>query len=104
MINARDLHTIAPRPLERTCWRQFAAQCQIWNCAFNAVIVIISRVMQHGRFDLLQHHVVEGIFPLELAVQTPLPTVLSDESVNQGLVCACIHSIVQTQEIGFLDM
>ena len=22
---ARDLHTIAPRPLERACWRQFAA-------------------------------------------------------------------------------
>ena len=22
----RDLHTIAPGPLERTCWRQFTAQ------------------------------------------------------------------------------
>ena len=22
---ARDLHTVAPGPLERTCWRQFAA-------------------------------------------------------------------------------
>ena len=24
---ARDLHTIAPGPLERTCWRQFAFEC-----------------------------------------------------------------------------
>ena len=24
---ARDLHTIAPGPLDRACWRQFAAQC-----------------------------------------------------------------------------
>ena len=23
---ARDLHTIAPGPLERTCWRQFTGQ------------------------------------------------------------------------------
>ena len=26
---ARDLHTIAPGPLERTCWRRFAVQ---WDC------------------------------------------------------------------------
>ena len=35
---AHDLHMIAPGPLERTCWRRFAAQwrdCKkIWNCAF----------------------------------------------------------------------
>ena len=37
---ARDLHTIAPRPLECTCWRKFAAQqgdcikSQTANCAF----------------------------------------------------------------------
>ena len=24
---ARDLHTTGPGPLERTCWRRFAAQC-----------------------------------------------------------------------------
>ena len=34
----RDLHTNAPGPLERTCWRQFTGQwgdCkQISNCAF----------------------------------------------------------------------
>ena len=30
---ARDLHTIAPEPLERTCWRRFAP--------FSAIIVII---------------------------------------------------------------
>ena len=42
---ARDLHTIAPGPLERTCWRQFAA---LWgNCKkiriapLNAIIIII---------------------------------------------------------------
>ena len=35
---ARDLHTIVPKPLERTCWRQFAAHrrdcIEISNCAF----------------------------------------------------------------------
>ena len=42
---ARDLHTIAPGPLERTCWRQFAA---LWgDCKksrivpLNAIIIII---------------------------------------------------------------
>ena len=33
---ARDLHTTAHLPLERTCWRQFAAQwgVKILNCVF----------------------------------------------------------------------
>ena len=34
---ARDLHTISPGPLDRTCWRQFATQWGDWkisNCAF----------------------------------------------------------------------
>ena len=42
---ARDLHTIAPGPLERTCWRQFAAQwgdCKKSRIApLNAIIIII---------------------------------------------------------------
>ena len=42
---ARDFHTIVPWPLERTCWRQFAAQRE--NCKqsrtapLNAIINII---------------------------------------------------------------
>ena len=44
--------------------------------------------------------VAEGIFPLELAwVLTPFFNALSDESVNPGLVCAHMHSIVRTQKI-----
>ena len=42
---ARDLHTIAPGPLEHMCWRQSAAQwgdCDKSRIAsFNAVIIII---------------------------------------------------------------
>ena len=42
---ARDLHTIAPGPLERTCWRQLAAQwedCKKSRVApFNAIIIIV---------------------------------------------------------------
>ena len=44
----------------------------------------------------------EGIFPSQLAwVLTPFPNrnTLSDESVNQGLVCAYTHSSAQTQKI-----
>ena len=38
---------------------------------------------------------VEGIFPLELIwVLTAFPKTPSDESINQGLVCAHMHSIV----------
>ena len=54
---ARDLHTVAPGPLEHTCWRQFAA---LWgDCTksriapLNAIIIIIIiyldlPVKQHG--------------------------------------------------------
>ena len=42
---ARDLHTVAPGPLERTCWRQFAAlwgDCKKSRIApLNAIIIII---------------------------------------------------------------
>ena len=42
---ARDLHTIAPGPLERTCWKQFAAlwgDCKkSWIAPLNAIIIII---------------------------------------------------------------
>ena len=41
---ARDLHTVAPRPLERTCWRLSAAEwgdCkQFWIAPLNAIIII----------------------------------------------------------------
>ena len=42
---ARDFHTIVPWPLERTCWRQFAAQradCKkSQTTPLNAIIIII---------------------------------------------------------------
>ena len=38
----------------------------------------------------------EGIFPMELTwLLTPFPKTLSDESINWGLVCPCMHSITQ---------
>ena len=50
---ARDLHTIAPGPLERTCWRRFAAQwgdCQKSRIApLNAIIIIIIIISQNSR-------------------------------------------------------
>ena len=46
---ARDLHTIVPGPLERTCWRQFAAlwgDCNKSRIApLNAIIIIIVLVV-----------------------------------------------------------
>ena len=46
---ARDLHTITPRPLERTCWRQFAAQwgdCTKSHIApCNAIIIMIKSIV-----------------------------------------------------------
>ena len=42
---ARDLHTIAPGPLERTCWKQFTVlwgDCRkSWLAPLNAIIIII---------------------------------------------------------------
>ena len=58
--------------------------------------------MQHCGFDppLKRIFPVEGIFPLELTwVLTPFPPKLLDESINQGLVCAHMRSITQTQKI-----
>ena len=48
---ARDLHTIAPGPLEHTCWRQFAAlwgDCKKSRIAPLNVIIIIIIIMCHN--------------------------------------------------------
>ena len=48
---ARDLHTIAPGPLERACWRQFVALCG--DCKksriapLNAIIIIIIIIINY---------------------------------------------------------
>ena len=46
---ARDLHTFAPVPLERTCWGGLAAQggdCKKSRIApLNAIIIVISIIM-----------------------------------------------------------
>ena len=46
---AGDFHAIAPGPLERTCWRQFAAQwgdCEKSQIApWNAIITIIITII-----------------------------------------------------------
>ena len=48
---ARDLHTVAPGPLERTCWRQFAAlwgDCKKSRIApLNAIIIIYYYTIQN---------------------------------------------------------
>ena len=51
---ARDLHSIAPGPLERACWRQFAAlrgDCKKSRTApLNAtIIIIIIKDRERGR-------------------------------------------------------
>ena len=52
---ARDLHTVAPGPLERACWRQFAA---LWgnskkspNAPLNAIIIILLLKHQASRWQ-----------------------------------------------------
>ena len=49
---ARDLHTAAPGPLERTCWRQFVAlwgDCKKSRIApLNAIIIIIIMIRVTG--------------------------------------------------------
>ena len=64
--------------------------------------------MQHLGFDppLRKYFPIEEIFTLELTwVLTPFPQKLSDESINQDLVCAHMHSITQTKnpDIHVLD-
>ena len=63
---ARDLHTIAPGPLERTCWRQFAA---LWGdgnksriAPLNAIIIILNpvRLPLSPRGQSHTHHIILG--------------------------------------------
>ena len=53
---ARDLHTVAPRPLEYTCWRQFAAlwgDCKKSRTApLNAIIIIIIILILSWAFNI----------------------------------------------------
>ena len=40
------------------------------------------------------------VFSSELAqVLNPLPVTLSGESINRGLVCACVHTIARTEKL-----
>ena len=63
----------------------------------------LSCVMPRRRFDppLGRNFPVECISPLELTwVLTPFPCKnLMVESINRGLICACMHSIARTQKI-----
>ena len=75
--------------------------CWGWNSSVGNGFGSQSCVMRRGRLDSPESPV-EGIFPLEpTCVLTPFPDskTLSDESINQGLVCAHMHSIAQTQKI-----
>ena len=59
----------------------------------------LSCLMQHHEIapPLRKMFLVEGIFPLVNMGFNSIPQKpLSDESINQGLVCAHMHSIVQT--------
>ena len=54
--------------------------------------------MQHHEFNPPEP-LVEGIFAMELTwVLTLFPKTLLDESINQGLVCAHMHSTTQTHK------
>ena len=95
---ARDLHTIAPGPLERTCWRQFAA---LWgDCKksritpLNAIIIIKAHSMTRGfyRPRTLQKKKRHRFW-------LHSPKTLSDESIYRGLVYARMYSILRTQQI-----
>ena len=70
-----------------------------WNSSLVVFGLTVHSVA--GSILLWGNFLVEGIFPLELKwVQTPFPQkTLSDESINQGLVCAHMHFIARTQKI-----
>ena len=45
---ACDLHTIAPGPLEYTCWRRFEIVKKSWIAPFSAIIIIIIIIIIEG--------------------------------------------------------
>ena len=57
---ACDLHTTVPRPLERTCWRQFVVQwgdCKkSWIALVNAIIIIITIINCNAQIVKQYHH------------------------------------------------
>ena len=63
----------------------------------------LSCVVQPPRFDpplSLQYRGIGEFCPLELTWGlTPFPKTLLDETINQRLVCAHMHSMVQTPKI-----
>ena len=64
---ARDLHTIAPGPLERTCWRRFAEQWSICkNSRFAPLNAIVTTIIITKRRKLSR-----GIVSWRLATQLP---------------------------------
>ena len=71
---ARDLHKIAPGPLERACWRQFAAlrgDCKKSRIApLNAIIIIIIiKVLYRLGFPIESAKVLYRLgFPTEAAM------------------------------------
>ena len=64
------------------CWVRCSARCSI---------AVSTLLWASGRGDF---------FPLELPwVLTPFPEIRFDESINQGIVCAHMYSVTQTQKI-----
>ena len=64
---ARDLHTVAPGPLERTCWRRFAAlwgDCKNSRIApLNAIIIIIIIIIAYLRTAINSFLTITGKSP-----------------------------------------
>ena len=70
------------------------------NSSVSSALDLQSCEIQHRRFDTPQSCPAEAIFPLVLTYfLTQLPTTLLDDSMNRGLVCACMHSTAQTPKI-----
>ena len=107
---ARDLHTIAPGPLERTCWRRFGAQrgdCQKSRFEpFNAIIIIIiiyATPMEYysGNGVVGQSKLLESSLGLFVGCFTSQ----QQASVSQGRICSdnctCYHTEIEVADQTF---
>ena len=106
--SALEADALTTRPTRRSRLerrRDTGTEPRFWgrNSSVGSVLGSLSCLMQRHGFDPPPRRfffLVEGTFPLELTrVLTPFPQILSDESMNRGLVRAHIHSTRRTQKI-----
>ena len=74
-----------------------------WNSSVGCVLGLLSCLMQRHGFDPPLRRIFSGRRDFSLGVNMGShsipPKTLSDESINQGLVCTHMHTITQTQKI-----